>query len=79
MAANKAPDVEEERVEIYIPRASANEDPNFQICINGVNFLLPKGQKSKVPAYVAAEYNRSLRAQEDYDMLVDAMIAQGNT
>ena len=37
MAAAKAPANAEEKVEIYIPKGQANEDPNFLISVNGVN------------------------------------------
>ena len=51
-------------VEIFIPRGSDRDDPNHFIGINGVNYLLPKGKTSTVPAHVAAEYRRSLAAEE---------------
>ena len=53
-------------VELSIPRASAREDPNLYISINGVNFLLPRGKKSLVPDYVAAEYERSQAALDTF-------------
>lgn len=65
---------EDERVELFIPRVSANEDPNFLICVNGVSYLLPRGKKSKVPQYVAYEYNRAVKAQEEYENTVDAIL-----
>lgn len=54
----------EEREEVYIPRGQANDDPNFFVSVNGVNYLLPKGKKSMVPKCVAAEILRSFEAQE---------------
>ena len=47
-----------QRVEVYIPRGSVSEDPNLYVSINGVNYLLPKGKTSLVPAHVKAEIDR---------------------
>ena len=55
------------REKVFIPRGASNEDPNFFISVNGVNYLLPRGKESAVPAAVAAEYRRSLKAQERSD------------
>lgn len=74
MAAAKAPANAEEKVEIYIPKGQANEDPNFLISVNGVNYLLPRGKKSIVPAFVAAEYNRSVEAQEALDRKMEELL-----
>lgn len=68
----KAPD----RVEIYVPRGAMNDDPNLFISVNGVNYLLPKGQKSMVPKHVAEEYERSKRAQERLDATKDRLADQ---
>lgn len=74
MAAAKAPANADEKVEIYIPKGQANEDPNFLISVNGVNYLLPRGRKSMVPAFVAAEYNRSVEAQEALDRKMEELL-----
>jgi hypothetical protein len=66
----------QERVELYVPRGAQNDDPNLFISINGVNYLLPKGQKSMVPPCVKAEYERSLRAQAKRDDNADRMAHQ---
>lgn len=64
----------DERVEIFIPRGYANEDPNFFVGVNGKSYLLPRGKKSMVPPEVAAEIRRSFEAQEALDRRVDAML-----
>lgn len=64
----------EDRVDVYIPRGNANEEPNFFISVNGVNYLLPKGKTSKVPAHVKDEFERSQRAQERLDATIDKML-----
>lgn len=61
-ASTTATPVKEEYVDLFVPRGQANDDPNEFISINGKNFLLPKGQVSKVPVYVKEEYERSQRA-----------------
>lgn len=71
---NKASKTAEERVEVYIERGSANDDPNFYVSINGVNYLLPRGKKSMVPAHVAEEIARSKRARDKMDETIDKML-----
>ena len=70
---NKATKVDD-RVEIFVPRTSGNTDPNFVIVLNGKNYVLPKGQKSIVPKAVAAEYERSKRAQYKVDNAIFDMV-----
>lgn len=65
-----------QRVKLYIPRGASNEDPNFFISVNGVNYLLPKGEESLVPPCVAKEYERAMRAQRVVDMNKDRMISR---
>ena len=72
----KSKKAEPKTVEVFIPRGSnANDDPNMFVSVNGVNYLLPRGKKSKVPAEVAEEINRSLEAQAILDQHVDEMLA----
>ena len=74
MAAAKAPANAEEKVELYIPKGQANEEPNFLISVNGGNYLLPRGNKSMVPSFVAAKYNRSVEAQEALDQKMEELL-----
>lgn len=55
--------VEDNRVEVYIPRGTAAEDPNYFVSINGVSYVLPKGQRVKVPPFVKAEIDRAENAR----------------
>ena len=64
----------EEKVELFIPRGAANDDPNFFISVNGVNYILPRGKKSMVPPHIKAEYERSVKAQERMDENIDKML-----
>lgn len=74
--AKKSKKAEPKTVEVFIPRGSnANDDPNMFVSVNGVNYLLPRGKKSKVPVEVAEEINRSLEAQAILDQHVDEMLA----
>lgn len=68
--------ITDDRVEVYIPRGQANEDPNFLVSINGVNYLLPRGKKSFVPPHVAYEIERAREAQEKLDATIDRMLAE---
>ena len=70
--ATKTP--KDNRVEISVPKGYANDEPNHVIGINGVNYVLPKGKKSMVPDFVAAEFYRSQRAQEKLDETVEQML-----
>ena len=69
---NKAP--KDDRVEIFVPKGYANDEPNLFISVNGVNYLLPKGKKSTVPPHVAEEFYRTQRAQERMDANIDKMV-----
>ena len=64
----------DDRVEVFVDKGYANDDPNFFVSVNGVNYLLPRGKKSVVPAHVAEEYYRSKRAQERLDEKMDQML-----
>lgn len=71
---NKATKPSEDRVEVFVPKGYANDEPNLFVSINGVNYLLPKGKKSLVPAHVAAEIERSKKAQERLDENIEQML-----
>lgn len=64
----------EERVEVFVPRGYANEEPNLLVGVNGKNYLLPRGKTSMVPKEVADEFNRSQKAQEALDRRVDELL-----
>lgn len=74
MADNKQASTQEARVEIFIPKGNANDEPNLFVGVNGKNYLLPKGKKSLVPPEVAYEVNRSIEAQERLDATIDKML-----
>lgn len=63
-----------ERVEIFVPRGYANDEPNMIIAVNGVTYVLPRGKHSEVPKHIADEFYRSQKAQEALDKRVDAML-----
>ena len=71
---NKASKPTEDRVEVFVPKGYANDEPNLFVSVNGVNYLLPKGKKSLVPASVAAEIERSKRAAEKQDEKMEQML-----
>ena len=66
--------VKDKRVELFVPKGYANDEPNHLISINGVNYVLPKGKKSMVPDFVAEEYYRSQRAQAKLDEKMEQML-----
>lgn len=61
-------------VEIFIPKGYGNDDPNYFISVNGKNYLLPRGKKSKVPPEIAYEFERAQRAQQKQDENIDALL-----
>lgn len=73
-ASKTAEKVKDNRVEVFVPKGYANDEPNLFIGVNGVNYLLPKGKKSVVPDFVAAEFYRSLAAQEKRNQTVEQML-----
>lgn len=73
-ASKPAETVKDDRVEVFVPKGYANDEPNLFVSVNGVNYLLPKGKKSLVPAYVAAEVERSKEAQNKLDDTVEQML-----
>lgn len=64
-----------DRVEVFIPRGNAGDDPNLFVSINGINYLLPRGKTSQVPPEVAAEIELSRQAQARLDARIDEMTA----
>lgn len=66
-----------DRVEIAIPRGPEREDPNLFVAVNGVNYLLPRGKKSSVPAFVAREIERSGRAADIFYENMDGLKNSG--
>lgn len=64
----EAPVVKEpEKVELFVPRGQAGDEPNLFIGVNGVGYLLPRGVTSMVPPWVAKEYRLSQYAQNIQD------------
>ena len=63
----------EERVEVYVERGNATDEPNLFVSVNGYNCLLPKGKTSLVPRSVAEEVARAKRAQQRLDETMDAL------
>ena len=64
----------EEKVEIFIPKGYANDEPNLFVGVNGKSFLLPKGKTSLVPKYIADEIERSRKAEETMDQHIAEMV-----
>lgn len=67
----------QERIEVSIPRAGDREDPNLFVGVNGINYLLPRGKKSLVPACVAAEIERAEHARDALDKTMDDLRRAG--
>jgi len=63
-----------EKVEVFVPRGYANEEPNLFVSVGGVNYLLPRGRTSLVPPAVAYELDRSRKAQEALDRKIGELL-----
>ncbi len=70
--------MDDKRIEVFIPRGGDRADPNFFVGINGVNYLLPRGKKSMVPAAVAAEIERADLASDRLYQSMDERKQTGN-
>ena len=69
--------VEDNRVEITIPRGDKRDDPNLFVSINGMNYLLPRGKTSLVPPEVAQEVRRSWEAERLMDEHAQELMDRG--
>ena len=63
-AAEVAEPADDGRKDIFIPRGPKNDDPNLFASVNGKNYLLPRGQKARVPHEVAEEMHGAWEAEE---------------
>ena len=66
----------ENRVEIFVSKGYTGDEPNVFVSVNGVNYLLPRGKKSLVPAEVAQELARSQAAQEALDKRIEKLLEE---
>lgn len=57
-------------VDVFVPKGYGKDDPNCFVCINGKNYIVPRGKSVKVPKAVADELARSERAQRRFDQTV---------
>ena len=71
---NKVSKPADDRVEVFVPKGYANDDPNFYVSVNGVNYVLPRGKKSLVPAHIAFEIELSKKAEARLDEKVEQML-----
>lgn len=60
----------------FYPKGYINEEPNLLVSVNGVNYLLPRGKSSQVPAHIAAEIRRAQEAQAALDEKVAELLSQ---
>lgn len=59
-------------VDLFVLPDHSDENPNCVIGINGKNWVMPRGETSRVPKFVADEYNRAMQAQIKMDRTVAA-------
>lgn len=71
--ANNQKMCQAEKLDIFVERASGNEEPNLQVCVNGIMYLLPKGKTSQVPRAVYEEILRSRKARDRMDQRAEEL------
>ncbi len=64
IAANKA---SEEYVDLYIDKGSKKSNKNFELAVDGVQYVIPKGETVRVPRKVAEVYYNSVKQTEFAD------------
>ena len=64
---------EQGRVAVTVPRGELRGDPNLVVTLNGVNYVLPRGKTSEVPAAVAEEFHRAEKAREAFFRTADQL------
>lgn len=64
---------EMEIVELFIDRDPSDQNPNLVIGINGKNWVMPRGETSQVPKFVADEYKRAREAQYNADKTINEL------
>lgn len=57
----------DDRVKVFIEKGYLGDEPNLLVSVNGVNYLLPRGEESLVPPHVAHEIELSRKAQKRLD------------
>lgn len=63
----------EELVDMFVERDPSDDNPNLVIGFNGKNYVMPRGEVSRVPKDIKEEYERSKRAQYKADKTVAQM------
>ncbi|MBQ6398199.1 MAG: hypothetical protein IJI06_08655 [Oscillospiraceae bacterium] len=71
------PKIKSEKVKITIPRAKNGEAKDLFVAVNGVNYLIPKGQTVEVPDFVAEEIKRGEAAANFMEDERDRMLSAG--
>ena len=64
------------RVDVFIPKGYAGEEPDLLVGVNGVNYLLPRGKTSRVPDFVAREVELSRKAQGLLDRRIGQLLGE---
>lgn len=58
---------------VTLPRAKKGEADTLFVCMNGVNYLIPKGVSVEVPDCVAEEIQRAQEADDYYHREAERM------
>ena len=67
MIQEKNDQKQENRESIFIPKSYSSDDPNFYIGVNGVGYLLPRGENALVPPHVARAFERAQKMERMRD------------
>jgi len=61
MADKNTASAQETRVEIFIPKGNANDEPNLFVGVNGKTWQIQRGVEVEVPDYVAEVLKNSMK------------------
>ena len=64
MTSRKNEPLTGEKVALRLEKIPGVLEEDLLIAVNGVNYLIPRGRSVELPAHVAEEYRRSVRALE---------------
>ena len=64
------------REDLYVERSYVTDDPNAVVGVNGLMYVMPRGNALEVPSFVAAEFRRSRRAAQRLEKTVDALLCK---
>ena len=78
MAEAKTPKAkkEAEYMDVLIPRDASDTSPNYDVCVNGIRYIMPRGEVAHLPVAVAKEILRSEKEKNNLYKKMSEMAAK---